>query len=154
AVQRALYLLFNEGYHGASAESAVRVDLCDEAMRLAALLLRHPLGATPASYALSALMCLNKARLTARLDSSGQLNSLFDQERSLWDENLVSEGLELLKLSAKGSDLTEYHIEGPFRTAPQFVRVLDSRDKGSCESSFVKKREQRNTRRCFCPCGE
>lgn len=45
AVQRALYLLFSEGYHGASAESAVRAELCGEAMRLAALLLEHPLGA-------------------------------------------------------------------------------------------------------------
>src|SRR6516164_7878595 len=59
AVHRALYLLFNEGYHGASPETAVRAELCHEAMRLAALLLAHPLGATPASYALSALMCLN-----------------------------------------------------------------------------------------------
>src|SRR5215472_16847310 len=59
AVQRALYLLFNEGYHGASAEFAVRTELCLEAMRLAALLLDNPLGATPATYALSALMCLN-----------------------------------------------------------------------------------------------
>jgi RNA polymerase sigma-70 factor (ECF subfamily) len=111
AVQRALYLLFNEGYHGASTESAVRMELCSEAMRLAALLLDHPIGATPASYALSALMCLHKARLDARLDASGQLNSLFDQNRSLWDKSLVSEGLQLLELSAKGSDLTEYHIE-------------------------------------------
>src|SRR5258707_1481654 len=45
AVQRALYLLFNEGYHGASAETAVRTELCHEAMRLAAVLLEHPLGA-------------------------------------------------------------------------------------------------------------
>lgn len=49
AVQRALYLLFNEGYHGASAESAVRADLCREAMRLSGLLLEHPLGSTPAT---------------------------------------------------------------------------------------------------------
>src|SRR5262245_35999536 len=111
AVQRALYLLFNEGYHGASAESAIRSELCQEAMRLAALLLEHPFGATPASYALSALMCLNKARLTARLDASGKLNSLFDQDRSLWDQSLVTEGLQLLELSAKGPELTEYHIE-------------------------------------------
>src|SRR5437773_2930142 len=47
AVRRALYLLFNEGYHGASAESAVRVDLCSEAIRLTALLLEHPPAATP-----------------------------------------------------------------------------------------------------------
>ena len=44
AVQRALYLLFNEGYHGASPESAVRAELCREAMRLAALLREHPAG--------------------------------------------------------------------------------------------------------------
>src|SRR6516162_3089369 len=56
AVHRALYLLFNEGYHGASPESAVRSELCHEAMRLAAVLLEHPLGATSTSYALSALM--------------------------------------------------------------------------------------------------
>jgi len=111
AVQRALYLLFNEGYHGASAEFAIRADLCQEAMRLAALLLGHPPGATPATYALSALMCLNKARLPARLDGSGKLNSLFDQDRSLWDQKLVNEGLQLLDRSATGSDLSEYHVE-------------------------------------------
>lgn len=111
AVQRALYLLFNEGYHGASAEFAVRTDLCQQAMRLAELLLDHPLGATPSTYALSALMCLNKARLPARLDASGKLNSLFDQDRSLWDQKLISEGIELLDLSAKGSELSEYHVQ-------------------------------------------
>lgn len=111
SVQKALYLLFNEGYHGASAEYAVRAELCQEAMRLAALLLEHPLGATPASYALAALMCLNKARLPARLDSSGKLNSLFDQDRSLWDRGLTSEGMRLLELSATGSEMSEYHVE-------------------------------------------
>jgi RNA polymerase sigma-70 factor (ECF subfamily) len=127
-VQRALYLLFNEGYHGASAESAVRVELCDEAMRLAALLSGHNLGATPATYALSALMCLNRARLTARLDASGRLNSLFDQDRSSWDKNLLWEGLQLLELSAMGSDLTEYHIEAAIaalHATAQSVRETD-----------------------------
>ena len=111
AVQRTLYLLFNEGYHGASAEFAVRADLCQEAVRLAALLRDHPLGATPTTYALSPLMCLNQARLPARLDSSGKLNSLFDQDRSLWDQKLVGQGLQLLELSAEGSELSEYHLE-------------------------------------------
>ncbi len=111
AVQRALYLLFNEGYHGASPEAAVRVELCREAMRLAALLRDHRLAATPASYALSALMCLHAARLPGRVDSSGNLSSLFDQDRSLWNVNLVSEGRRLLELAARGSELTEYHVE-------------------------------------------
>ncbi|HEY6365781.1 MAG TPA: sigma-70 family RNA polymerase sigma factor [Candidatus Binatia bacterium] len=111
AVHRALYLLFNEGYHGASPESAVRAELCQEAMRLAALLREHPLASTPATHALSALMCLHAARLPARLDSSGELRSLFDQDRSQWDANLVAEGQRLLDLSASGPELTEYHVE-------------------------------------------
>ena len=110
-VQRALYLLFSEGYHGASRQSVVRAELCHEAMRLAAVLLQHPLGATPASYALAALMCLSAARLPGRLDESGELHSLSDQDRSLWDHELVGEGLRLLASSAAGSVLSEYHIE-------------------------------------------
>jgi RNA polymerase sigma-70 factor (ECF subfamily) len=111
AVHRALYLLFNEGYHGASAESAVRAELCREAMRLASLLRGHPLGATPASHALSALMCLHAARLPARVDAEGDLHSLFDQDRSRWDRTLVAEGQRLLEESAAGPELTEYHVE-------------------------------------------
>lgn len=111
AVQRALYLLFNEGYHGASPESAIRKELCQEAMRFAALLREHPLASTPATYALSALMCLHGARLPARLDSSGDLRALFDQDRSQWDATLAAEGQELLELSASGPELTEYHVE-------------------------------------------
>jgi RNA polymerase sigma factor (sigma-70 family) len=111
AVHRALYLLFNEGYHGASPESAVRVDLCREAMRLAALLREQPLAATPATHALSALMCFHAARLPARLDSSGDLRTLFDQDRSRWDANLIAEGERLFDLSASGPELTEYHVE-------------------------------------------
>jgi RNA polymerase sigma-70 factor (ECF subfamily) len=111
AVHRALYLLFNEGYHGASAESAVRVELCREAMRLAALLVEHPLASTPATHALAALMYLHAARLPARVDASGNLSSLFDQDRSRWDPDLVAEGLRLLDRSATGSELTEYHVE-------------------------------------------
>jgi len=111
AVRGALYLLFNEGYHGASPESAVRTELCREAMRLAAILLEHPLGATPTTYALAALMCLHAARLPARVDASGNLHALVDQDRSLWDQELVAEGLQLVELSATGADLTAYHLE-------------------------------------------
>ncbi len=111
AVQRALYLLFNEGYHGASAESAVRADLCREALRLATLMGEHSLGATPATHALRALMCFHLARISSRVDLSGNLISLFDQDRSTWDLAMVKEGQRLLDLSATGTELTEYHLE-------------------------------------------
>ena len=111
AVQRALYLLFNEGYHGASPEKAVQAELCQEAMRLTSMLLKNPLGATPSTYALRALMSLNAARLPARLDFSGKLTALADQNRSQFDQALAEEGLSLLERSATGPELTDYHIE-------------------------------------------
>ena len=111
AVRRALYLLFNEGYHGASAESAVRADLCSEAIRLTALLREHPSAATPETSALAALQCLHAARLPARLDAAGDLSPLVDQDRSRWDAGLIARGLALLELSAAGTQVTAYHLE-------------------------------------------
>jgi RNA polymerase sigma factor (sigma-70 family) len=117
AVQRALYLLFNEGYHGASSESVVRAELCEEAMRLTTTLLEYGPAATPASHALSALMCLHAARLPARLDGSGNLASFLNQDRSRWDAKLIHQGQELLDRSATGRELTEYHIEAAIAAA-------------------------------------
>lgn len=111
AVHRALYLLFSEGYHGACAGAVVRSELCREAMRLVRLLVDHAPAATPATYALGALMYLHAARLPARTDESGDLTVLFDQDRSRWDARLIAEGLELLERSALGSELSEYHAE-------------------------------------------
>ncbi len=111
AVRRALYLLFNQGYHGASAEAVVQRDLCQEAMRLSALLVEHPLAGDPSTQALAALMCLHAARLPARLNAAGELTGLFDQDRSLWDAGLIGEGQRLLELSARGSELSEFHLE-------------------------------------------
>jgi RNA polymerase sigma factor (sigma-70 family) len=128
AVQRALYLLFNEGYHGSFAESAVRSELCKEAIRLTTVLLEHPLGKTPATYALTALMCLDVARLPSRIDASGNLISFFDQDRSLWDQELVSEGLKLLDLSAEGSALTEYHVEAAIASVHATSRRMQDTD--------------------------
>ena len=109
-VQRTLYLLFNEGYHGASSERAVRSELCQEAMRLTSMLLRNSLGAIPSSYALAALMSLNAARLPARV-VSGNLTMLVEQDRSQFDQSLAEEGLKLLEHSATGPEISDYHVE-------------------------------------------
>ena len=110
-VQRALYLLFNEGYHGASAAAPVRAELCEEAIRLVGLLREHPPAATPSTRALAALMCLHVARLPAKLDASGDLSALADQDRSRWDKQRVAEGLTLLEESARGDEVSTYHLE-------------------------------------------
>lgn len=111
AVQRALYLLFNEGYHGAHPEIAVREDLCEEALRLALLLAQHPVTARPETLALVALMCLHAARLPGRLDALGGLSTLHEQDRSRWDRRLIEQGMTLLDRSATGDLVTPYHVE-------------------------------------------
>jgi RNA polymerase sigma factor (sigma-70 family) len=128
AVRRALYLVFNEGYHGASAKSAVRVDLCEEAMRLTALLREHPPAASPETVALAALMCLHAARLPARLDSAGDLHPLLDQDRSRWDARLIAQGLDLLERSASGDELTAYHLEAAIAAAHVTAASVDDTD--------------------------
>jgi predicted RNA polymerase sigma factor len=111
AVLRALYLLFNEGYHGASSESSIRVKLCAEALRLALLLLQNRFTATPAAHVLAALFHFLAARLPGRVDADGNLLALFEQDRSHWDRALIAEGRRQLELSAAGEELTAYHVE-------------------------------------------
>jgi len=136
SVHRALYLLFNEGYHGASAEKAVRVELCREAMRLTAVLLEHPLGRTPATYALAALTSLHAARLPTRVDSFGDLSALVDQDRSQWDQALVAEGLMFLELSATGAELSEYHVDAAIASVHARALRLEDTDWGAIVSLY------------------
>ncbi len=126
-VLRALYLLFNEGYHGAS-EHAVRAELCHEALRLSALLLEYAPAATPTTHALAALMCLHAARLPARVDASGDLSALVDQDRALWDAELTRQGLAQLECSASGSELTAYHVEAAIAASHASARTLAETD--------------------------
>jgi predicted RNA polymerase sigma factor len=111
AVQTAIYLLFNEGYHSASPSDVVREDLCREAMRLSLLLAEHPRTSRPASLALAALLFLHAARLPGRRNEHGALLPFADQDRSLWDKGLVRVGLELLDRAAAGDDVSTYHLE-------------------------------------------
>ena len=131
AVRRALYLLFNEGYHGASAQSAVRAELCSEAIRLIVLLLEHPPAATPETHALAALMHFGAARLPARLDESGDLNPLSDQDRARWDSRLVEQGFAFLDRSAVGRELTAYHLEAAIAAIHVTAASVDDTDWGT-----------------------
>jgi RNA polymerase sigma-70 factor (ECF subfamily) len=125
AVRRALYLLFNEGYHGASAEAAVHVDLCREAIRLTMLLLESPETAVPETRALAALMHLQAAKLPVRVDAEGNLNPLVEQDRSRWDPQLVEQGLDLLDRSAAGDVISAYHVEAAIAAVHARARGVD-----------------------------
>lgn len=107
----ALYLLFNEGHKASAGERLLREELCQEAIRLASLLVSHPTGNTPRAHALLALMLLTAARFPTRLDEDGALMRLGDQDRSKWDASLIERGLLHLAEAARGRDLTEYHLQ-------------------------------------------
>src|SRR5215475_9891404 len=110
AVYQAIYLLFNEGYHGSRSEQTVREDLCFEAIRLAILLSEHPEAKNPKTLALLALLCFHAARLPGRMDDGG-LIQLEIQDRSKWDQDLIGKGFLFLEKSSMGNELSEYHLE-------------------------------------------
>jgi RNA polymerase sigma-70 factor, ECF subfamily len=94
AVAAMIYLLFNEGYSASGGALHVRVPLCEEAIRLARLLLRL-FPAESEIMGLTALLLLQHARASARLDANG-IVLLEDQDRSLWDREMIAEGLALV----------------------------------------------------------
>ena len=90
-----LYLLFNEGYSASGGDALIRQPLCEEAIRLARLLLRL-FPSEPEIMGLCALMLLQHSRSATRLDDDGQIVLLEDQDRSRWDTGMITEGLALL----------------------------------------------------------
>ena len=111
SVLRVIYLLFNEGYAATSGDDLVRTDLCEEAMRLGALVIDQSPLELPAAHALLALMMLQAARLPARTLEDGTLAVLADQNRGLWDRKLIALGMRHFGASASGDTITTYHLQ-------------------------------------------
>ena len=110
SVRTALYLMFNEGYSASSGEALVHPEFCVEAVRLARALAAHPMTAAPASDALAALLALTAARLPTRVGPDGVAQLLEDQPRAEWDQNLIALGLAHLDRSARGDEMTVWHL--------------------------------------------
>jgi RNA polymerase sigma-70 factor (ECF subfamily) len=96
AVAAMVYLIFNEGYSAGGVEVQARGALCEDAIRLARLLLRL-FPAEPEIMGLTALLVLQHARAPARFDPEGAVVLLEDQDRSLWNSRLIAEGLALIE---------------------------------------------------------
>ena len=89
----------------------LRKDLCIEAMRLMVMLTDHPLTCTPSGYALLSLMCFHASRFEARTNQDGEIILYEDQDTSLWDKDLIAQGVNFLNRSAGGKQVTRYHLE-------------------------------------------
>lgn len=125
-VQRILYALFTEGYLSSREDAVIRRELCDEAVRLATLLATHRTGGKPETFALLALMHFHRARLAARLDRTGGLLLLEEQDRGLLDANDVRAGFVWLAESAQGERFSRYHAEAAI--AAEHCRAATYRD--------------------------
>jgi RNA polymerase sigma-70 factor (ECF subfamily) len=108
SVAAMIYLVFNEGY--SAGDRSARAQLCDEAIRLARLLLRL-FQSEPEIMGLTALMLLQHGRTPARFDAEGEIVLLEDQDRRLWDDKLIAEGLALIDKAMRHRRPGPYQIQ-------------------------------------------
>jgi RNA polymerase sigma-70 factor (ECF subfamily) len=110
AVATVIYLIFNEGYSATGDAAGARAPLCEEAIRLARLLLRLFQG-EPEIMGLTALLLLQHSRAPARLDADGSIVLLEDQDRSLWNRALINEGLALIDKAMRHRRPDPYQVQ-------------------------------------------
>jgi RNA polymerase sigma-70 factor (ECF subfamily) len=110
AVAAMIYLIFNEGYSTNSGEAPARAPLCEEAIRLARLLLRL-FQTEPEIMGLTALLLLQHARAPARFDANGEIVLLEDQDRSLWSRKMIDEGLALVDKALRHQKSGPYQVQ-------------------------------------------
>ncbi len=118
AVCTVLYLVFNEGYAPTSGDAALRADLAEEAIHLTRLL-AGAMPNEPEVLGLLALMLLHTARRGARVDPTGELVTLEEQDRTRWDGAMIGVGLQTLVRAAR------HHREGPYQLQAAIAAAHD-----------------------------
>jgi RNA polymerase sigma-70 factor (ECF subfamily) len=127
AVATVIYLIFNEGYSASGGDAHVRAPLCEEAIRLARLLLRLFSG-EPEIMGLTALLLLQHARSKARLDGDGTIVVLEDQDRRRWDRNLIAEGLVLIDKAVRHQRPGPYQVQAAIAALHSQARRAEDTD--------------------------
>ena len=110
SVLETVYLLFNEGYNATVGDQPIRYELCEEAIRLTEIIASNSNVDSPNTYALLALMTLNIARFNSRIDSYDNLLDLEQQDRNLWNQELIKKGLYYLEFATQQKEVSIYHI--------------------------------------------
>jgi RNA polymerase sigma-70 factor (ECF subfamily) len=115
AVLHVIYLVFNEGYSASSGDSLTRPDLSSEAIRLGRLLVE--LLPEPEAWGLLALMLLHDARRDARASAEGELILLGDQDRKLWNQRQIGEGIAMVERALAAQRLGPYVLQAAIAAA-------------------------------------
>ncbi|MBP1838875.1 RNA polymerase sigma factor [Formosa algae] len=106
-----LYLLFNEGYYSSTSKHTISKDICFEAMRLLYILTENNKTNIPKVNALMALFCFHTSRFEARFDQVGLQVIYKEQNKNKWNLELIAKGETYLNISAKGQEVSKYHLE-------------------------------------------
>jgi RNA polymerase sigma-70 factor (ECF subfamily) len=127
-VLHTVYLVFNEGYSASSGDSVTRPDLSVEAIRLARLIVE--LMPDPEVMGLLGLMLLQESRRAARESDSGEIVLLDDQDRSLWDQEAIAEGLTFVERAVKSRRFGPYTIQGAIASVHARAATPADTDRG------------------------
>jgi RNA polymerase sigma-70 factor (ECF subfamily) len=126
SVLQVIYLIFTEGYSASSGPSLTRADISGEAIRLGRLLVE--LLPEPEVLGLLALMLLQESRRAARTSSDGEVVLLEEQDRSLWDRNLIKEGQGLVERSLASRNFGSYTIQAAIAAVHSDAQVAAQTD--------------------------
>jgi RNA polymerase sigma factor (sigma-70 family) len=131
SVLEVIYLIFNEGYSATAGDDLMRPALCEEALRLGRILAELA-PAEPEVHGLAALMEIQSSRATARVGLAGEPILLLDQDRSRWDQLLISRGLAALERSQKLGD-----ARGPY-TLQAAIAACDARATIAADTNWAR----------------
>jgi RNA polymerase sigma-70 factor (ECF subfamily) len=127
AVQAVIYLIFNEGYAASAGQSLIRNDLCAEAIRLGRVLCEL-LPDEPENLGLLALMLLQDSRREARVNQQGELVTLEEQDRSLWNTAEIDEGVNLVQRALRLRRVGNYQLQAAIAAVHAEAKAADQTD--------------------------
>jgi RNA polymerase sigma-70 factor (ECF subfamily) len=126
-VLKVVYLIFNEGYTGTSSARLIRADMCGEAVRLARVL-AYLMPDEPEVLGLLALLLLQDSRRLARTSPEGEPILLEDQDRTLWDEELIREGRAVLARALRRGRAGSYQLQAAVAAVHAGAATADHTD--------------------------